>query len=176
VRQVDAENGMQGSPGIKCWSIRLLGGVPGRRQLADRLGSQGPKSRQDRLDALITGRNLLLVSIVQFHGLGQSEDVLLPVIADQGLPDGVHRGMTARVTMSCQHRRIPLTGDEGADDGHAGHPGDIRDNVMELKIHLHQRLLPVLDMRGGRVKQPFALPQVGTQRGDLALRPEAAAQ
>src|SRR5687767_7648430 len=82
LRQVDAEDGMQGSPSIEGQGVRRLGGVPGWWQLTSRRRSQSPKPRQDCLDALITGRNLLLVSIVQFHGLGQSEDVLLPIIAD----------------------------------------------------------------------------------------------
>jgi hypothetical protein len=167
---------MQDSPGIKGWSILLLGRGPGWWQLTDRLGGQRPKALQDRFNALVTGCNLLLVSIVQLQGLGQSEDMLFPFIADQGLLDGFQRGVTAGITVRRQHRRVPLAGDEGADDGHAGHPGDVRDDMVELKIHLRQRLLHVLDMRGGIVEQPITLPQVGPQRGDFTLGPEAAAQ
>jgi hypothetical protein len=45
--------------------------------------------------------------------------------------------------------------------------------MMQLDVHLHQRLLHVLDVRGGIVEQPLALSQVCAQRRQLALRPEA---
>src|SRR3546814_5287367 len=37
----------------------------------------------------------------------------------------------------------------GPDDPHAGYAGNIRDDVMKFYIHLHQRLLHVLDVRRG---------------------------
>jgi hypothetical protein len=40
-------------------------------------------------------------------------------------------------------------------DPHAGHAGDIGDNVVKLQVHLHQRLLHVVDMSGCVFHQPL---------------------
>jgi hypothetical protein len=40
------------------------------------------------------------------------------------------------------------TVDDGANDPHAGNAGDIGDDMMQLHIHLHERLLHVLNVRG----------------------------
>jgi len=39
-------------------------------------------------------------------------------------------------------------------------PGDVRDHVVQLHVHLHERLLHVLNVRGGIVDQAFAMAQV----------------
>lgn len=41
--------------------------------------------------------------------------------------------------------------------------------MMELEVHLHERLLHVLDMRGRAFGKPLPLPEIGPQRGDLGL-------
>jgi hypothetical protein len=48
--------------------------------------------------------------------------------------------------------------------------------VVELKVHLCQRLLHVLDMRGRIFEQTLALTHVCTQHGDLAFGPKAGTQ
>ena len=48
--------------------------------------------------------------------------------------------------------------------------------MMQLQVHLHQRLLHVLDMRRRVIQQPLPLPQIGAQPGDFGLRPEAGTQ
>ena len=45
--------------------------------------------------------------------------------------------------------------------------------MMELKVHLGQRLLHVLNMRGRILEQTLALAYVGTQLRELALGPKA---
>ena len=59
---------------------------------------------------------------------------------------------------------------------HPGHAGDVRNDVMEVQVHLGQRLLHVLNVGGRVIEQPLTLAQVCAQSGDLALRPEAAPQ
>ncbi|HYH37991.1 MAG TPA: hypothetical protein VD860_07195, partial [Azospirillum sp.] len=176
LRQVDAKDGMQGGACIKRWGVERLGVVPGRRQRADRLRGRTPKPLQDGLDASITGRDLFLVGIKQFQRLGQGEDMFLPIIADQGSLNGLRRGATAPISVGGQHRRFTLAIDEGADDLHVGDTREISDDMVELQVHLHQRLLHVLNVRGGIVEQAFAVPEVGAQRGDFARWPEAATQ
>jgi hypothetical protein len=48
--------------------------------------------------------------------------------------------------------------------------------MMELQVHLRQRLLHVLNVSRGVFQQPFPLAQTGSQNRDLALRLETAAQ
>jgi hypothetical protein len=64
------------------------------------------------------------------------------------------------VAQGSERRRLTLAGYEGTDDPHASGAGYIRYHVMQLQIHLHERLLHVLDVRGRMVQQPLALPQV----------------
>ena len=95
------------------------------------------------------------------------------VVADQRLADCLDRRVAAPVPIGGQHVRIALAVHDRADDAHPGHAGDVRDDVMELQVHLRQRLLHVLDVRRRVIQQPLALTQIGPQRRDLALRPEA---
>lgn len=48
--------------------------------------------------------------------------------------------------------------------------------VIRPKVHLHQRLLHMLDMGRGMLHQPLALAQISAQGGNLGFRAEAAAQ
>ena len=47
---------------------------------------------------------------------------------------------------------------------------------MQFQVHLHQRLLHVLDMRCCVIQQSFPLPQIGTQPRDLGLGAKTGAQ
>ena len=99
---------------------------------------------QDRFDLLVAGRHLGLINFVEFQRLGQGEDVLLPVVANQRLTNRLHRRMTPPITMGGQNIRIALTRHDRPDDGHASYAGDIGHDMVQLKVHLHQRLLHVL--------------------------------
>jgi hypothetical protein len=69
-----------------------------------------------------------------------------------------------------------LTRYNGAHHLHPAHPGDVRDDVMQLHIHLHQGFLHMLDVRGRIFYQAFSLPQVSPQSRPLLSRLETAAQ
>jgi len=81
--------------------------------------------------------------------------------------------MTALMTICRQNGRISFTRGHGANDPHAGFARDVGHHVMELDVHLHQRLLHMLDVRGAVIQQALALAQIGAQCGQLPLRPEA---
>lgn len=66
-----------------------------------------------------------------------------------------------------------LPANDGPDDLHAGHAGNVTDDVVELQVHECQSLLHVLDMRRGVIQMPLAQPQVGPQGSNVAGRPEA---
>ena len=54
--------------------------------------------------------------------------------------------------------------------------GDVGHDMMQLQVHLHQGLLHMLDVSGGILGEPFPLPHVGAQGGDLRLRAETATE
>ena len=60
-----------------------------------------------------------------------------------------------------------LPGHNRSDDLHAGLPGDARHHVVKLQIHLHQRLLHVLDLCGTELQQTLTLPHVRAQCDNL---------
>ena len=175
--QVLAEQRMQRRADIEGQRVRLLGSAPTLAAATDRPpAATDAQSLQHRFDPLVAGRRLVLVDIVQFQCLLQREDVLGAVVAGQRLLDCLSTGVAALVAQARQHVGVTLAGDDCADDAQAGHARDVRDDVMELQVHLCQRLLHVLDMGGRILEQPLALTQVCSQLGDLALGPEAGTQ
>jgi hypothetical protein len=65
---------------------------------------------------------------------------------------------------------------DGSDDAHPGEPRNVRDHVVQLHVHLHERLLHELNVRGGIVDQPLAMAQVRAQTHDAVAGSEAPAQ
>ncbi len=63
-----------------------------------------------------------------------------------------------------------------SDDLHARDAGDVGDHVVQLDVHLHERLLHVLDVRRSVVDQALAMTQEGSKPDELFARAEAAAQ
>jgi hypothetical protein len=57
-----------------------------------------------------------------------------------------------------------------------GDSRDIRDDVVQLHVHLHERLLHVLNVRGRIVDQPLTMAQVRAQPHDAVARTETPAQ
>ncbi len=74
-------------------------------------------------------------------------------------------------------------GDDGAIEGEDDIPeapvtpvSVVRDDMMQLQIHLHQGLLHVLNVGRGIFHQPFALAQIGPQRCNLSCWSKATTQ
>ena len=66
--------------------------------------------------------------------------------------------------------------DDGADDPQSGGAGDVGDDVVKLHVHLHERLLHVLNVGGGVLHEAFAMAQVRAQPRHPVARAEAATQ
>ena len=81
--------------------------------------------------------------------------------------------LAAYVAQRDPYLRIPFTGNNGADDLHAGGAGDIADDVVQLQIHEGECLVHVLDVRGGIVQMPLSGTQVDSQRRNLTPRTKA---
>ena len=87
LRQVYAEHGVKRSAYIKGRSIRILCGLTRWRLSACGFRRRRVEPLQHRLDTNIARRYLVSAKIVEFQGLGQGEDVLFSIVADQGLLD-----------------------------------------------------------------------------------------
>ena len=105
---------------------------------------------QNGLDPLVTLRYLFLMDVVQLQRLPQRKDVLFPIVPNECFTDCLNRFLAAAVAESSQRRGVALTCNDRAHNAHACHPGDIRDDVMKLHIHLRQRFLHMLDVGGGK--------------------------
>ena len=174
--EVHAEYSVQRLAHLKRRGVRLAGGVPCGRKLVHWRGSAALQPHQDRFNLLVAGGHLGLIDVIQLNCLGQGEDVLLPVIAHQRLADRLDGRMAPHVAVGREGGRIALAGHDGPDDAHTGRSRDVGHDVVELQVHLGQRLLHVLDVSCSVVEQSLTLPQIGPQPRDLGLRPEAAPQ
>ena len=131
---------------------------------------------QHGFDPHVASRHLLVVNVVEGECLFERKKMLGPVAAGERLRNCLGAGVAAVMAQARQHLGVTLAGKNRADDPQAGRASDVGDDVVELEIHLCQRLLHMLDMRGRVLKQTLALTHVGTQLGDLAFGSKAGTQ
>ncbi len=104
-----------------------------------------------------------MVRIVEGKCLFERKQVLGAVVTGERLLDRLGTGVAPVIAQARQHLGVMLAGEDCADDPQSSCAGDVGDDMMELKIHLGQRLLHVLNMRGRILEQTLALAYVGTQ-------------
>ena len=107
---------------------------------------EGIKGVEDALDFLIAGRNVLLGEIIERKGLGKCEDMFGAVIPLEGFGNSVLAGLNAIVPIRSSDLRIAFPSHNRADNAHPRHAGHVTDHVVQVEIHLIQRLLHVLNM------------------------------
>ena len=105
-----------------------------------------------------------------------TQQVLGAVVTGERLLDRLSTSVAPIIAQARQHLGVTLAGEYCADDPQTSRAGDVGDDVVELKVHLCQRLLHVLDMGGRILEQTLALTHVCTQLGDLAFEPKAGTQ
>ena len=106
----------------------------------------------------------------------QREDMLRPIVARQGRPQRRFRGGTAHVAVGRQDLSGSARPRRSRAGSHPGGTGDVGDRMMELQIHLHQRLLHVPNVRGRVLDETLTQPQVGAQLDHRLAGTKAAAQ
>jgi len=72
--------------------------------------------------------------------------------------------------------RVALASEDGLEDGHAGHPGTITDDLRELEMHLFSGLLHMLHMVGGVGNEHLAVTQIAAQHAHVGLGPQGASE
>ncbi len=176
LRQVRAQHSVKCGPNIEGRRIVLPAFDPCRRQRSQIIVCPDSQRSNRRLQPSVARLDLCLVKVIKFQRLGKSKDMLVTVVADQRGLDRVHGGFAVDIPERGENLRITLTVDNGTDDPHACCAGDIGHDVMQLQVHLPQRLLHMLDMRGGIFCQTLSLAHVGAQGGDLRFGAETATE
>ena len=95
------------------------------------------------------------------------------VVTGERLLDRLSTRVAPIIAQARQHLGVTLAGEYCADDPQTRCAGDVGDDVVELKVHLCQGLLHVLDMGGRILEQALALTHVCSQLSDLAFGPKA---
>ncbi len=117
-----------------------------------------------------------MMEVVELEGLAQSEHVFGAVVpVERGL-DCFHRRLAPSIPEFGKCAGVPLPIDDRADDAHAGQTRDVSDNVVQLHVHEHQRLLHVLKVRRGIVHDALAVAKQRSKARDAVARPEAASK
>src|SRR5215470_4215436 len=129
-----------------------------------------------RLDLFVAGRQLLLVEVDELDGLAQLEQMLRSPIALKSAGDSLLGILTALISQRSQPLWIPLSTENRTNDSHARDPGDVRDHLRELYVHLLEGFLHVADMVGGVPHQHGTLAKITPQHADLIVGPECPGQ
>ena len=140
-------------------------------------GACGGQRLEVGLDRGVTGGQLVLIDVEELEILLQHEEVLRAVVPGEGGGDLGLGGVAPRVAMlgevpggradpatMSRRMRSPVT------------PVMSLMTTWELQIHLHERLLHPLDVRGRALDQRLAVAQIGAQGRDRGGRSKAAAQ
>src|SRR3954468_16663477 len=131
---------------------------------------------QHGFDPHVAGGCLLAVGGVEGERLLERKQMLGAVAAGERLCDRLGTGVATVMAQGCQRFRVALASKDRADDAQTGRAGDVSDDVVELKIHLRQGLLHMLDVRGRVLQQTLALTHVGSQLRNLSFGSKAGPQ
>ena len=101
-------------------------------------------------DRGVARRDQTLTRVEEFEVLLQDEEVLGAVVPGEGGDDLGLGGLAAVVAMPGEPSWVGLSGDDVAEDPQTGDAGDVTDDDVQLKVHLHERFLHALDV-GSRV-------------------------
>ena len=84
---------------------------------------------QRGVDLAVALCDLLMIPVIEGHGLGQREEMLVPPIALQRARNGRLVVLAAGVSPLRACLSVALAGEDGTDDGQARHPRDIADDM-----------------------------------------------
>jgi hypothetical protein len=101
----------------------------------------GLEAAQQRFGFPITREDLLLIHSRELPGLFERKQMLRPPRAHQRFLNGLRTGFDAANPQLGQFDRVALAGDDGIDNRQPGGPGEVADHMVNLQIHLRQRLI-----------------------------------
>ena len=80
-----------------------------------------------------------------------------PVVPAERLLNRLDGLLASNIAVNGEDLRVADTFNDGPDNLHPRDACDITDNVVELDVHLHQRLLHVLNVRGSVLRRAVAV-------------------
>ncbi len=98
------------------------------------------------------------------------------IVTGERLDQGGFGGLDSMIAVSGQHGGIAFAGKDGLHDGGAGLTGDVSEHVMDLEIHLIERLVNVLDMPAALAHERVAMAPERAHAAHLGRRTESRAQ
>ena len=174
--EVDSGKAMELSPGIEVGLVALgfVVAEPGRWQWLQ-IGF-AVKAGEGLLEVLIALVNEVLIMPPGAEGLLHDEEVFGPPIPLKTASDQVAGSFDAMIFESGQLLRVAFASEDGVEDGQAGDTGQVTDDVVDLKVHLGEGLLEMLDVAGGITDQRRAMAQDRTDGADVFRWTKAGAQ
>ncbi len=101
---------------------------------------------QHGFDPGVAGKCFLLVGVVKRKCLLERKQMLGAIVSGERLRDRLGAGVATVMAQARQRLRIALASKDRAYNTQAGQAGNVAHDVVELKIHLRQSLLHMLDM------------------------------
>ena len=102
--------------------------------------------------------------------------MLGPPVAFQRFPDGLGISFDVWIPQLGELCAVPLSSQDGVHNGTAGQAGNVTDDMVDLQVHLRQRLVHVLHVLTGRRDQFVTVPQHGPHGADVLPRPKGCSQ
>jgi hypothetical protein len=173
-RQVDAGQVRERGTSIKAGFVGLCvsAGLGGQRAA----GTFIVKGREMRFDLLIALGHLLVIEVIQLDGLASGKQMLGAPRALQCLGDVVLIVVAVRIAQLREVLRVTLAREDGLEDSHAGHPGDLTDDLGELEMHLFSGFVHMLHMVGGVGQEHLPMPQITTQHAHVSFGPKGTSE
>src|SRR3984893_1377257 len=176
IGEIDTSNAVQLTPQIKLRIVALP--VIGRSLGAwwHRMLGRAGQSLHQTCRLLIQLRDQLLVVAVSLQRLLQGEQMLWPVVSNQGLRHLVPRALHSTMTELRQCDGIALAREDGIENRLATGSGDVAEYMVELQVHLTERLLHVQNVLRSHLHPTATLPPQGTNGADRLGWPKASPQ
>lgn len=175
--QVDSADAVEFGAGVETQGValRFATGTEGIGQgFSLGVGSAG-EGGELLLDLQIALADLGLVEAPRFEGLAQGEEMFGAVVADQGFFDG---GIGCLDTMVFELNQLfwaAFAGQNRVEHGLPGGSDDIADDVVQLQVHLRERLLDVLHVFAREEDLVVAMPADRAHRTDRLGRAKRSA-
>jgi len=123
-------------------------------------------------DLLIAIEHELLMEAPGFQRLAQGEKVFLAPVTSQGFRDFGLTLLATVVAQAGERLGVALSGDDGIEDRQARLSGDVGDGVVQLHIHLVERLLNPQQVLAAGAHHALAVAHQRTHRADRCRRTE----
>lgn len=178
-RQVHAVEPRQVILQIEGWLALALGLASSRARRLGRHGRLGARRReglQQRLHLGLTGGQLGGVKIIAFQRLAHGEDVLGAVLTGQRLDQVLARALETCFRMGGQLGGVGFALGDGPENRQATHAGDIAHGMVQVEVHLIERLLHAADVIRRQADEGRPLTPAGAQALQVERQAEGGLQ